>query len=176
MAQVTIFADGIASQTGWATGAITDVDEGISAADGSLMSTDSDGEGEIITYDFASPGLVDADTITRMDVIIRHGTGGASTDSVLSCNIDSLGNASTPNRTSLTNDTLNNVGWNVDRTAAQLDAMTVLVTAVQSGMPTNEQWDIDAIEILITYTPAPAAVPRLLLINPPGLDGGFGVM
>ena len=79
MADVTILPSGIASQTGWATGAFTDIDEGISAADGNLLSTDSDGEGETFTLDFDSPGLTDADTITQMDVIVRHGTGGVDT-------------------------------------------------------------------------------------------------
>ncbi len=174
MADVTILPDGITKNSGWATNGLTEIDEGIAAADGSLMSTTTDGEGEQFTLDFASPGLTDADTITQMDVIIRHQSGGASTASILRCNIDGLADVNTPNRTSLTNDTLNNSAWNVDRTAAQLDALQVVVTAVQGGMPTAEQFDVDAIEVLITYTPAAAGGGRLLLINPPGLDGGMG--
>lgn len=161
MAEVTILPNGITKNLGWATNGLAEIDEGIAGADGSLMSTDSDGEGENFTLDFASPGLVDGDTITRVDVIVRHQTGGASASSIFRAQLLIGGtpqgvDQDTPNRTSLTNDTLNDTGWNTDWTASQLDGMQALFTAIQGGMPTAEQWDVDAIEIKITYTPASA--------------------
>ena len=161
MADVTILPDGITKNSGWATNGLAEIDEGIAGADGSVMSTDSDGENENFTLDFASPGLSDGDTITQCDVIIRHGTGGVDTDSILDVafligTVEQGVTQNPPNRTSLTNDTVNHSGWNTDWTAAQIDGVQLLITAAQTGMPAAERWDIDAIEIFITYTPAAA--------------------
>lgn len=180
MATATILPNGLTKNTGWATGALADIDEGIAAADGSLLSTSADGEGEQFTVDFASPGLTDADTITQCDVILRHQSGGASGNSLLDVEFLIGGAAqgvtqSTLNRTSLTNDTLNDVGWNTDWTQSQIDGVQVRVTAAQAGMPTAEQWDVDTLEILITYTPGASGRIMSSLAHGGGLAGEGGL-
>ena len=46
-------------------------------------------------------------------------------------------------------------GWNADRTAAEMDGAQVQVTATQTGMPTDDVWEVDSVELKNTYTPAP---------------------
>jgi hypothetical protein len=157
MAQVTIQPNSINQTSGFATGAVTDIDEGVSSADGNFVSTTADGEGEVLVVDFASPGLSDSDTITQVDIVVRHQVN-VDSDSVLDVDLLIGGTAqgatqTTANRLTIGNDTLNDTGWNSDWTSTQLDGLQVQLTAAQGGMPTADQWDLDAIEVTITYTP-----------------------
>lgn len=156
MAEVTILPDGLTRSAGnWQTGALTDIDEGISAADGNLLQTDTDGEGETFTLDFASPGLSDSDTISQVDIVVRH-IDGTDTDSDIAVELliggTTQGTVTPAHASSLTNDTLNTAGWNTDWTQSQLDGLQVRITATQGGKAVADQWGIDAVEVVITYT------------------------
>ena len=53
-----------------------------------------------------------------------------------------------------------------------MDGAEVRITPTQSGKPGTNAVDLDCCDVIVTYTPAGGG--RLLLINPPGLDGGLG--
>lgn len=159
MAIETLFLDGTFSGTGW-TGNGTDIDEGISAADGAEISSDADGEGDVVTLDFANVvDIVDADTVTRIDVTIRGRvtTDGGDEDFQCDFHINSILQGATQTTGLLTasqaNHTLNDAAWNVDRSVSDLNSMQLLVNPNQVGMPTANTWHIDTGEAVITYTP-----------------------
>lgn len=164
MAEVTVKAVSITRAAGnWQTGAATDIDEGIPGADGNLLETDTDGEGELVDVAFESTGLSDADEITQVDLIVRH-IDGTDADSDLSGQLliggVAQGSPATPvHRASLTNDTLNDVGWNSDWTASQINGAEGRFIATQGGMPTADKWGIDTVDMKITFNPASAGNP-----------------
>lgn len=158
MAEEILFLDGTFSGTGW-TGTGTDIDEGITAADGAEISSDADGEADIVTLGFADTALSDSDTITQVDIVIRGRVttdggdeefnvsfliGGAAQGATLASGIITSTHA---------NYTLNDIGWNSDWTAAQLNGMQIEVAGLQAGMPTANTWHIDTAQAVITYTP-----------------------
>ena len=145
---------------GW-TGSNFDIDEGIAAADGLEMSTTSDGESEDCILGVGLSSLTDADTITRVDIEVRGRVttdGGDETfDVQLRMGSIKIGNPAVTGllTTSHANSgKLNDVLWNVDWTALELDGMQVSLIGRQQGMPTPNTWHFDCGEITITYTPA----------------------
>lgn len=160
MAVVTIYPNGISSQSGWLTGAYTDVDEGTdSPNDSDLMSTDSDGENEWVIFDMTSPGLTDSDTVTQVDVTVRGNVDVNAETNAFNVNIAPGGTAQTATNTSAitaspANYTVNHSSWNSDWTQSQLDGMQVRIQATQAGKAVARRWDLTAFQMDITYTPA----------------------
>ena len=181
MAESILAPSAIASNTGWDDDAsgivVTDIDEPSGSPDGALISSGVWGgtyqpEGDVVTLDFPNThGIVDGDTVSNVSVKVHHREGEATTSSTL--DVDLLisgtvqGSAVTfANRQTLTTDTANDVGWNTDWTEAQLDTLQVRLTTAQAGMPTNDVWEVDLVEVVITYTEA--ATSNALIFNNQG--------
>lgn len=150
----TVFANSISGQT---SGAATDIDEGVSAADGNSCDTSSDGEGEVFTVGFADVvGIVDGDTVNSITVRIRverqDATGEYSIDFRIGGVIQGSQQSTSGLGTSFANFELTDVGWDSDWTQAQLNGMDILMTPTQAGMPTPTTWRLDAAEIDIDFT------------------------
>jgi len=163
MATETLFPDGTYSGTGW-TGTGSNISEGISAADSNEISSDSDGEGDVLTVDFANSALSDGDTITRVDIQIRGRvtTNGGDESFDVELVVGGTGQGSVAgssgelNASHQTLASRNTAGWNSDWTLAQLNGLQVDLIGVQAGMPTANVWHIDTLEVVITYDPAAA--------------------
>ncbi len=161
MAEESLLPNG--DDAGWTTGGWDDINELVSAAnDSDFIQTATDGEGEVIDLDLVDSALADADTITSVEVNLRAirdtaGVGGFLTVALLIGGA-SQGNAVTTALTESFADylLLNNVGWDSDWTAAELDGMQIRVTASQSGKAVPVQMSVSALDVLITYTPASA--------------------
>lgn len=162
MAQETLLPDGTYSGTGW-TGTGSNITEGIASADGNVIQSDSDGEGDVVTIDFANPtSITDADTVTQVDIYVRGRvqTDGGDESFDVSLLIGSVSQGTvtgTPGELNATQQTLgplNTAGWNSDWTLSQLQGLQVNVVGAQTGMPTANVWEIDTLEVVITYTPA----------------------
>jgi len=161
MAEEILFPDGTYSGTGW-SGTGSNISEGIAAADGNEISSDSDGEGDVVTIDMANVvDIVDADTITNVSIVLR---GRVTTDGGdESFEVDLViggtgqgavaGSAGELTNTHQTLGSRNTGAWNSDWTVAQLNGMQVDVVGVQGGMPTANTWHIDTFQVVITYTP-----------------------
>ncbi len=167
MATETLFLDGTFSGIGW-TGTGTDIDEGITGADGNEISSDSDGEDDAVTLDFADiVDIVDADTVTRIDLEIRARVTTQGDDENfngvdLLISSSGLGESLTTSGTltsSHANYSLNGALWNTDFTVTQLNTLQVVLSPNQSGMPTANVWHIDTAEVVITYDLAPTGEP-----------------
>ena len=152
----TLLPNSLVKVSGWPVGGLTDINEGVAVADGNVMSTSADGEGENFYVEFPAPPITDADLVTAVYVVLRHGTSGADANSILAAllYIDSIlvggGGTAAPNRVALTTDLLNIAAWNEDWTAAQLATIRVAIHAAGSSVP--ERWDIDNVELFIAYT------------------------
>jgi hypothetical protein len=150
--------------SGWTAGAATDIDEGHvtpNTPDGNVYSTSSTaggGKGDIATLDFVDSALADSDTISAVDIYIRarrQTDPDSDMDVQLVIGGTPQGTAQSLGITGTLADytVLGSAGgWNSDYTATQLDGLQVQVTATQSGMPTDDVWEIDSCEVHITYT------------------------
>ena len=157
MAQEILYPNG--DDSGWATGAYTDIDEGTdSPSDADMISTAADGEGEVMVLDLDDSALGDGDTITSVDIVVRNRESlpvGNIAVRLLIGGADQ-GSAGTTSSSNFHTDQLNVAGWNVDWTAAQLNGAQVSLTAAQIGMPSAEQFDVSALQVEVNYTPAVA--------------------
>jgi hypothetical protein len=158
--------------SGWPTGAVANVDEAIAAADGSVVECAT--EGDIVVFDLTNTGLTDADTITQLDITFRaRETSAASGDN--SIDVEFLVGAAVQGNAQnvvLTTDfqdfSLSTDAWDTDWTQAQLDGAQVRCTSVQTGMPSAGGWQVDCLDVVVTYTPdsgAPEFTSRLGLLG-----------
>ena len=165
MAEVKVSPDGSTDTTGtWTpSGAATSheaVDETIASADGGSTITTPAAENDAITFDLASPGLSDADTISQVDVHVHGRTSGSGADQfgveLLIGGVVQGVSQSTGDLTGshATYGPLNDAAWNADWTAAQLNGMQVRVTANQTGMPATVGHELSTVEVTVTYTAA----------------------
>jgi len=145
------------SVNNWDAGTFADVNQGVDTPNDGLTMSDISIEDEIVTFDMDDSALSDGDTITNVTIRTRAQRGSNNGDSL---GIDLLIGGSVQgtqvNRaltTSLDDINSNDVGWNTDWTAAQLDGLQVRLTTVQTGMPGNVDITVSEVEVLITYTP-----------------------
>ena len=162
MATEIVFANFVSGPT---TGVITDIDEGVAAADGNLCATSSNGEGDIFTIGFADVvGITDADIVNSIIVRLRCGVTGPNGTYAVDFRIGSVIQGTQQNTGALTVAQANYnladaAGWDADYTEAQLNGMDVLLDPSQSGMPDPQTWSVDAIEIEIDYTAGSSTTP-----------------
>ncbi len=147
---------------GWSNSDFSVINEGIAGADG-VRSNDGDlgtqvAEGGILILDLTSTVIVDADTVTRIAIDIRAESDKFSTSSDLTVQLviggtpQGVAQAVTLTGTLANTLDVNDVAaWNVDRTAAELNGAQIQIVTTQSGMPTDDAWYVDAIELVITY-------------------------
>lgn len=178
MSEETLVPNG--DDSGWPTGTFADLDEGIASADGLVMSTDADGEGDVLNLDFTDSGVVDGDTVTNIDIVVRAKiASGPTTSDTLHVDLLFGGvpvgtqQATGTLTDSFQNFTLNDGGvWNGDRTAAEMDGLQVRLTPAQAGMPVTLQWDVDVVDVVITFTPASVGSPVIMAMLQSDQYGG----
>lgn len=145
--------------SGWASGSFADVDELVSSPDdGNFIQTAVNGKGEIMIFDLSASGIEDADTVTRVEVNIRgrFASGGPGTLNLAlliggaAQGGDVLSNALTSSFADTT--LMNQSQWNGDWTAAQMDGAQIRVTSGQSGMPVDTQYEVSALDVVVTFT------------------------
>ncbi len=141
------------------------VDEGSAAPDDADKLTTA-AKNVADEFDFEDSALVDADTITRVDVKVRARVTGGGANEIQADLIIGGVSQGTVNQALVNSDpfatfTLNLAAWNSDWTAAQLDGMRVIVKSIQTGMPTASDWEVSVVEAIVTYTPSgPSGAPH----------------
>jgi len=153
MATEVLYPNG--DDNGWPTGDWTDIDESIASADGAVMSTST--EPDTVIIDLDDSAITDADTVNTVTVDIRARSTGSGGRDRLVVDVDvgggGLGSVNGDNMTgSFATYTFTNAAWDLDHTAAQMDAMQLIITSSQSGMAASADWEIDAIDVTIDYT------------------------
>ena len=145
------------SVNNWDAGTFADVNQGVDTPNDGLTMSDISIEGEIVTFDMDNSALSDGDTITNVTIRTRAQRGSNNGDSLgIDLLIGGSVQGSQVNRTlgtSLDDINSNDVGWNTDWTAAQLDGLQVRLTTLQTGMPGTVDITVSEVEVLITYTP-----------------------
>ena len=169
-----------ASDSGNFSGSVTDIDEAVASADGNVMSSSTNGEGETLRVTLTDSAITDANVVTALDMVLRcsaPGTGNNSFDVELFIGGVSQGSANTGQVTgSLANYNLSSAGWDADWTAAQLDGAEVLITCVQNGKGVNTQYNVDCLDVDIVYSIGPDEQLdhyRFVIDNNPGSSTGF---
>jgi hypothetical protein len=145
--------------SGWPTGTFADIDEGIASADGSVMSTTVDDD--VLLLDLTATAVADADTVTQVDIVVRarEGAGSAGNNRVGAILViggveQGTEQSSANMTTTFANYTFNVAGWNSDWTQAQLNGAQVRIWARQVGKAESATWEVDAVDVDITYTAA----------------------
>src|SRR5210317_2641331 len=145
-----------ASDPGDFSGSVTDIDEAVGSADGNVMSSSTNGEGETLRVTLTDSAITDDNVVTAVDMVLRcsaPGTGNNSFNVELFIGGVSQGSANTGQVTgTLANYNLSATGWDVDWTAAQLDGAEVLITCVQNGKGVNTQYNVDCLDVDIVYS------------------------
>ncbi len=152
MAEERRAIDSFSSGGDWSA-SLTDIDELVVDADGSVASTTVDDS--TCTVTFATGSVGDADTVTEVQFQVRARAVGAGTKDTIGVTFDGTEVNTGFLTGALANYTLSSAGnWDVtDYTAAQL-AANVTVAARQTGKAESATWEVDCIDMVITYTPA----------------------
>ena len=165
MATETLNINAIDSAFSDPNGAVTDIDEPISGADGNSYGTTT--ENDSADFGLTATALADADTINSVTITVRAQKGGTAGNERFQVDLLIGGAAqgsqqSTGNlTTSFANYTgINDAGWNSDWTQAQLNGMQVRLTAIQAGMGGTQVTDLDCIDVIIDYTSGGAFTPE----------------
>lgn len=160
MAEETLQINVINATWAGATGGATDIDEPIGSPDTTYYGAGA--EADSADFGFDASVVEDADTVTNItfNIILRDiGTSGGSTMEV-DLLIGGVVQGTTQTITTGGLDTLysdiNNAGWNVDRTAAEMDGMELRITPQQTGMPGTNEAYLETANAVVTYDPAGA--------------------
>lgn len=145
---------------GWPTGSVANVDEPVGSADGALIAATS--ENDTVLLDLTSTTVVDGDTVTAVDIVvrIREGAGSAGNNRIgVEFLIGGVVQGSRQNSanmsTTFANVSFSDANWDVDWTQAQLDGAQVRLTAVQQGKNESAVWEVDCLDVDIVFTLAP---------------------
>lgn len=146
--------------SGWTTGVIGDVDEAIAAADGAAIAATV--KNDVAVMGLTASVVVDADTVTAVDVVVRARTTGSADDILgVELRIGGIVQGSRQDSASLTasfvNYTFSDVAWDADWTEAEMDGMDIRLHARQSGMPGTAGHEVDCGDIDVVFTPAGGA-------------------
>jgi hypothetical protein len=165
---------------GWPTGAFGDIDETIASADGAIMSTTVDDD--VVLLDLTSTVVADADTVTNVDIVTRarEGAGSAGNNRIgvvlVIGGVEQGAEQQTANMTtSFANVTHNVAAWNSDWTAAQLNGAQVRMWARQTGKAESATWEVDTVDVVITYTPSSTGRIMSSIVGAGGLVGSGGI-
>ena len=154
MATETLNLNVINANTDW-TGVLTDVDEAISAADGNSM--DPIVDDAVIDFGVTDSSVVDANTVTRIDIVVRGKKIGSNGDRIKAdLLIGGVAQGSSSNTgnlsTSFVDYTLNDVGWNVDRSASDMDGLEVRLTVEATGMPHTPDVQMNCVDVNVIFS------------------------
>jgi len=149
---------------GWTTGGWADIDELVSSpTDSDFIQTAANGEGEVILFDLVDSGLLDSDIISSVEVNVRARLVNSGVQGRIDLALYIGGasqNSGAPSTAALTTSFANytlitDAGWDADWTAAQLDGMQVELTAAQAGKAVPQQFEVSAVDVVVTYTAGP---------------------
>ena len=154
--------------SGWPSGTYADIDEGVPGDEVASMSTTIDDD--LLILDLSASEVVDGDTVTDITINISALTTGSSGKDTLVVDLliggTGLGIFTTGNLTgSYATYACTNVLWNVDRTASEMAGAQVSIKANQIGKVTAATWDIDSVDVVVTFTSGggQSIVPHVLL-------------
>ena len=145
-----------ADDSGWPTGTFADIDNTIASPSGTFMSATTDPD--VLIIDVGDSEVVDGDTVTNITINMWAnviGTGGKD-DLTVDLLIGGVAQGTAVTHSSvgstLSNLSSNDVGWNVDRSAADMDGLQVRITTGQRGMGAAATYQIDELEVIVTFT------------------------
>jgi len=165
MATETLVPNG--DDGGWPTGGFADIDEDFGSPDAATMETSIDDD--VVVLDLSPSAIVDGDTVTGISIDIRAKDTGAGGKNQVEIDVDvgggGLGSVKSGNLTNtFANYNFVNAAWDLDHSAAEMDAMQLIVKADQTGMGTAADWIIDTLRVIATFTPAAGGPPRVSLL------------
>lgn len=157
MAVETLNVSAVSSKANW-TGTDADIFEAISAADNTGLHNGAT-EGDVLDLDLDDSIVVDGDTVTNISFVLRAQAPTNSSDGLtVQLLIGGVPQgvpvafASVPSSWG-NSGVLNDAGWNVDRTAAEMDGAQARIVTTQSGMPGVVDLDFDCLDCIVTFTP-----------------------
>ncbi len=157
MAEETLVPN--ADDSGWPTGAFSDINEDFGSPDAAIMRTTDAELSDVLILDFGASVVVDADTVTNITVDIRalcSGSGGKD-DYIVELIIGSVGQGIVTHQDvgqSFVTLSSNIAAWNVDRSESDMDGLQISITSGQRGMAAAGNWDLDTVRVVVTYTPS----------------------
>ncbi len=157
MAEETLVPD--ADDSGWPTGTFADINEDFGSPDAAIMQTTDAELSDILILDVGASAVEDADTVDNITIDIRalcSGTGGKD-DYVVELLIGGVGQGTVTHQDvgqSFGTLSSNLAGWNVDRSASDMDGAQIRITSNQRGMAAAGNWQVDTVRMVVTYTPA----------------------
>ena len=149
----TLFPSG--DNNGWPTGDWPNIDESIASADGLTLETSIDDD--VVIIDLDNSVITDGNIVNTVIVKIRAKDTGAGGLNSLAVDVNVGGGGLGEIVGSVLNNgyatyTFINALWNLNHTAAQIDAMQLIIRANQTGSIVATNWIIDAIDVDINYT------------------------
>jgi len=146
--------------SGWTSGTFEDINNGISTPSGVALLTTVNPDTLIL--DVTDSEVVDGDTVTNITIDMRaRVTGiGAKDDLIVDLLIGGSpqGTAVTHTSVGTSYSTLsaNDSGWNVDRSASEMDGLQVRIATLQRGKGEPATYEIDELEVIVTFTSTPS--------------------
>ncbi len=170
-----------AVDTAWAdpTGAATDIDEVIGSPDTAYYSGGVDGD--VAVFGFAASEVEDGDIVTNItfNMIYRDdGTAGTLTvdvDLLIGGAAQGTTQTITVSGSDVTYSGINHAGWNVDRTAAEMDGAQLRLTPRQAGMPGVNAAFLETANMVVAFDPPPVGRTMGSLAGSGGLAGAGGL-
>ncbi len=148
-----------ADDSGWPTGAFSDINEDFGSPDAAIMRTTDAELDDVLILDVTDSVVADADTVDEILIDIRalcSGSGGKD-DYVVDLIIGGTGQGivtHTDVGQSFSTLAGTNVAWDADRTAAEMDGLQVSITSAQRGKAAAGNWDLDTVRVIVNYTEA----------------------
>lgn len=162
MATELLNCSAVSSKGSW-TGTDADIFDAVGDANNNGLNNATT-EGDVLLLDLDDSALADGDTITNVSVVVRGQAPTNSSDGMTAqiyiggaaqgVAVAVLFSGGDWPSTWGNSDSINDVGWNSDWTASELDGMQLRLVTTQAGMPGNVDLDLDAVDVTITYTPA----------------------
>ena len=160
-----------ADDSGWPTGTFANLDEGVPGDEVAIMSSTDAEAPDVLILDLSASEVVDGDTVTNITINMWArvtGTGGKD-DLIVYLLIGGVAQGTSVTHTSVgtSYSTLvsNDTGWNVDRTAAEMDGAQVQISTAQRGKGVAATYEVDSVDVVVTFTggAGQSIVPHVLL-------------
>jgi hypothetical protein len=160
MAVETLNVNAVSAKANW-SGTDADIFEDIAGADNTGLNNAAV-EGDVLDLDLDNSIVVEGDTVTNISFVLRAQAPTNSSDGLtVQLLIGGVAQGipvafGTVPSTWGNSGLLNDVGWNVDRTAAEMDGAQARIVTTQAGMPGVVDLDFDCLDCIVTFTPAAA--------------------
>ena len=145
-----------------ASGAATDIDEAIGSPDTAYYGAGA--EADAADFGFTASEVVDGDTVTNISFnMIYRDDGSAGTllvdvDLLIGGTVVGTAVQLTVSGSDATYSDINDTGWNVDRTAAEMDGAELRLTPQQSGMPGTNAGFLETANMVVTFSSGPTPI------------------